>query len=265
MGDLSIHFWEQSATNAIEIFVTYTKLTIHLGSVKLLEQLPGANRLGSPSGCLFHGEMNDHMNRSIIYIDGFNLYYGALKGSSEKWLDLEKLLVLIRQDDDIRQVRYFTARTGSVDQDLYLKALEVASSRLIVEFGLFKTKKVKCRVNGCSFSGVREFSMPEEKGTDVNIALRMLDDAYQGSCDRMVLISGDSDLVPTVRLLKQRFPNIKITVYVPARDRVRGAARELRRAADKNATLPLDKLSKAQLPDRLIDASGVPLVKPASW
>lgn len=205
------------------------------------------------------------MNKSIIYIDGFNLYYGSLKGSPEKWLDLEKLFSLIRQGDDIQHIRYFTARTGSKDQDAYLQALETTSSRLQIEYGLFKTKKVKCRVLGCSFAGVKEFQMPEEKGTDVNIALRMLDDAYQGSCDRMVLVTGDSDLVPTVRLVKLRFPKIKITVYVPARDKVRGAARELRRAADKHATLPLDKLTKAQLPVSIPNTKGGLIVKPASW
>ncbi len=205
------------------------------------------------------------MNRSIIYIDGFNLYYGALKGSSEKWLDLEKLFSLIRQDDIIQQVWYFTARTGTPDQTTYLQALEAASQKLQIEYGLFKTKKVKCRVSGCSFGGLKEFQMPEEKGTDVNIALRMLDDAYRGLCDRMVLVSGDSDLVPTIRLIKQRFPSIKITVYVPARDKMRGAARELRSAADKNATLPLDKLSKAQLPNSVVGGLGTLILKPTTW
>lgn len=205
------------------------------------------------------------MNRSIVYIDGFNLYYGSLKGSPEKWLDLEKLFSLIRQDDNVQQIRYFTARTGSADQELYLQALEAVSTHLRIELGLFKSKKVKCRVSGCSFTGVREFQMQEEKGTDVNIALRMLDDAYQSLCDRMVLVSGDSDLVPAVRLVKQRFPQIKVTVYVPARDLIRGAARELRRAADKHITLPLDKLSKAQLPKRVEAKDGQIILKPASW
>ncbi len=32
-------------------------------------------------------------NRSIVYIDGFNLYYGSVRGTSFKWLDIEQLFV----------------------------------------------------------------------------------------------------------------------------------------------------------------------------
>jgi 6-hydroxy-3-succinoylpyridine 3-monooxygenase len=201
--------------------------------------------------------------RSIIYIDGFNLYYGALRGGFGKWLNLQTLFGLIRQDDDIQHIRYFTARTGSTDQQAYLSALETLPL-VSIEYGLFKSKTIKCRVNGCTFTGVREFRANEEKGTDVNIALRMLDDAYQGICDRMVLVSGDSDLVPTIRLVKQRFPGIKITVYVPARDPVRGAARELRSAADKHLTLPLNLLARAQFPGSVSHPNGT-ILKPSSW
>jgi 6-hydroxy-3-succinoylpyridine 3-monooxygenase len=197
---------------------------------------------------------------SVIYIDGFNLYYGALRNSSEKWLDLNQYFKFVRQDDDIKLIRYFTARTGSTDQETYLQALDTLPN-VEIEYGLFKTKRVKCRV-GCGFTGSKEFSAPEEKGTDVNVALRMLDDAYQGACERMILVSGDSDLVPTVKLVKQRFPKIKITVYVPARDAVRGAARELRGAADKHLTLPLNLLSRSQFAPVL--SSGT-IVKPKSW
>lgn len=133
------------------------------------------------------------------------------------------------------------------------------------EFGLFKSKTIKCRVSSCGHNGPKEFRAAEEKGTDVNIALRMLDDAYQGSCDRMVLVSGDSDLVPIVKLVKQRFPKIKVTVYVPARDKARGAARELRGAADKHLTLPLNLLPRAQFADVLLKPDGSEVHKPSSW
>ena len=155
---------------------------------------------------------------SIIYVDGFNLYYGALKNSPAKWLNLDQYFRFVRQDDDMRLIRYFTARTGSPDQETYLQALATLPN-VEVDYGLFKSKRIKCRVSGCNYKGIKEFSAPEEKGTDVNIALRMLDDAYQGACNRMVLVSGDSDLVPTLKLVKKRFPQIKITVYVPVETR----------------------------------------------
>ena len=48
--------------------------------------------------------------------------------------------------------------------------------------------------------------MPEEKRTDVNIAVFMLDDAYRDMCDQFVIFSSDSDLVPAVNMVRLRFP-----------------------------------------------------------
>lgn len=126
---------------------------------------------------------------SCIYIDGFNLYYGALKNSSEKWLNIQKYFELLRTDDSIQKIWYFTVRISGPkqsNQDAYLRAVETLSLVDIV-YGLYKQKKVKCRVPGCKYTGNREFRSTEEKGTDVNIALQMLDDAYQGLCERIVL------------------------------------------------------------------------------
>ncbi len=47
--------------------------------------------------------------RAIVYVDGFNLFYGVLKGSSHKWLNLERFFCRLRQDDDVQKIRYFTA------------------------------------------------------------------------------------------------------------------------------------------------------------
>ena len=85
----------------------------------------------------------------------------------------------------------------------------------------------------------------------MNIALQMLDDAYQGACDRIILVLGDSDLVPAIRLVKKRHPEIQVTVYIPATNPKRGAATELRNVADKHKTLPSDLLPKAQFPPSL--------------
>ena len=93
----------------------------------------------------------------------------------------------------------------------------------------------------------------------------MLDDAYQNNCDRMVVVSGDSDLVPAVELVKEKFPKIQITVYIPSRNSKRGAATELRNAADKNKTLPTALFKNTQFPDSLTSSSGQTINKPSSW
>lgn len=93
----------------------------------------------------------------------------------------------------------------------------------------------------------------------------MLDDAYQGACARIILVSGDSDLVPAVKLVKKRHPEIQVTVYIPATDPKRGAATELRNVADKHKTLPQELLPKAQFPQILTGSSGKRISKPSNW
>jgi uncharacterized LabA/DUF88 family protein len=93
----------------------------------------------------------------------------------------------------------------------------------------------------------------------------MLHDAQAGSCDRLILVSGDSDLVPAVNMVKSLSPAKEIIVYIPARSPIRGAAVELRSAADKDRLLPLGLLPKAQFPSRLPAGPGRTIPKPASW
>lgn len=204
--------------------------------------------------------------RSIVYVDGFNLYYGALKGSPDRWLDLDRYFTLLRMDDDVQRIWYFTAVIEGPRRErqlTYLQALR-STPRVAIQYGHYKEKVVRCTVAGCGCTGHREFRVPEEKGTDVNIAVQMVDDAYQGLADRMVLVSGDSDLVPAIRTVKLRFPEIQVIVYVPARDPRRGAARQLRTAADKHKTLPLDLLRRAQF-DTVVRTPKGSVVRPDAW
>lgn len=205
--------------------------------------------------------------RSIIYIDGFNLYYGAVKGSPYKWLDIQRMCERLRQDDEIQLVRYFTALVDGASrasQDAFLRAL-ATSPKVEIILGKFKSKRFKCRVSACSYSGSRFYLGTEEKRTDVAIAVTLLDDAYQDKADRFVIISGDSDLVPAVNLLKHRFPAKQVFVYVPTRDPTRGAAVELRSAADKNRSLPMELIHRSQFPQEMPDGHGGMIRKPADW
>lgn len=139
--------------------------------------------------------------------------------------------------------------------------------RVRIVFGKFKEKRIACAHTACPRGGraTPGLTVPEEKGTDVNIAVNMLDDAHCGRCDLQILVSGDSDLVPAVRIVRARFPAMKTYVYVPARTQQRGAAVELRNAAHKSNTLPLQPLARAQLPDPVPLANGLAIRKPTEW
>jgi uncharacterized LabA/DUF88 family protein len=126
-------------------------------------------------------------------------------------------------------------------------------------------ENVKCGVVGCPHPGSKWFTVPEEKRTDVNIAVSMVDDAYQNACDHFVLMSGDSDLVPGLATVRRRFAAKSITVYVPSRNPITAAAVELRAAAQRARELPLLLLAKAQFPNSIPDGAGGTLNRPATW
>jgi len=56
----------------------------------------------------------------------------------------------------------------------------------------------------------------QRKENHVNIAIFMLDDAYQDLCDNLVLVSGDSDLVPAIRMIRHRYRRKKQPCTFPA-------------------------------------------------
>jgi len=60
-------------------------------------------------------------NRGIIYIGGFNPYYGAVTNTPWKWLDMEKYFSLLLPHDDIQAIKYFTAKihgSHKLNQDI---------------------------------------------------------------------------------------------------------------------------------------------------
>jgi uncharacterized LabA/DUF88 family protein len=184
-----------------------------------------------------------------------------------RWLDLQRYFTLLRPADDIVSIKYFTAPVSGAAlarQDVYLRALDTLPLVTVI-LGKFKTKQIRCRHTTCTFPGSRFFTSQEEKRTDVAIATHLVNDAYCGTCDNFIIVSGDSDLVPALNMVKSVFPAKKLFVYVPARNAVRGAAVELRAAADQDRLLPLNLFPRSQFAATMPDGVGGTLTKPPSW
>jgi uncharacterized LabA/DUF88 family protein len=204
--------------------------------------------------------------RSIVYVDGFNLYYRALKPLSQQWLDLQAYFVRLRKDDEVRRIYYFTAELTGAKRAGHLAYLEALTTCPLVTIiaGKYQTQYLDCEVTACTYSGERRFFQFKEKRTDVNIAVQMLGDAYEDECDLHVLISGDTDLVPAVEKVRDR--GKRVIVYVPNRDEDSyDAASELRHAANMARNLPLKTLDRAQFPDQIPDGKGGFIQKSAAW
>ena len=125
-------------------------------------------------------------------------------------------------------------------------------------------KNIKCGVKNCTYTEEKYFKVPEEKRTDVNIAVNMVNDSKIKEIDRFILVTGDSDLTPAITMIKSEYPSKEIIVYVPAKNLIRGAAVELRSSADKHKTLPNQLIKFCQFPS-LIKTDTGSIKKPMEW
>ena len=197
------------------------------------------------------------MKKTLVYIDGYNLYYGLLKGSpGSKWLNLRALAAaMFKEEHDILSVKYFTARVRTYPQDIaaeerqkiYLQALAALGGVEIVE-GFYSKKKAwlphvngKCKVCEESPAGMAHVVKLEEKRSDVNLAVTALVDAVHSDADCFALITGDSDQAGTVYALRREFRKT-VLVFNP-RETV---SDHLKRAATYYAHIPRDLPAKVR-------------------
>src|SRR5258708_26954913 len=137
------------------------------------------------------------MKRTIVYIDGFNLYYRALKPLGHKWMNIAALSeAVLPASNQITAINYYTARvSGRVDptaparQHAYLRAL--GSLPLVaVHYGNFMTEKKwaglvqppdfrpACTLPSGAAPQVAYVWKTEEKGSDVNLGVHLVRDAF---------------------------------------------------------------------------------------
>ena len=209
--------------------------------------------------------------RTIVYVDGFNLYYGSLKGTAYKWLDLKALFSSILPGHSIIKIKYYTARVsarpgnsdGPIEQDAYLRAIKAFIPELEISFGKFLASTVrmplaKPRPWQGKFCDVVK---TEEKGSDVNLALHLLNDAWQDKYDYGVVVSNDSDLAESLRLVKKQHGK-KIILLVPGNPAKRPPSIQLKRFAHKTISIPIEVVAASQLPTLI---PGTTIHKPVKW
>lgn len=149
--------------------------------------------------------------RTIIYVDAFNLYYGCLKGTPYRWLNIQKLCELLMPKNNIVAVKYFTALVSErpndpgqpMRQQTYLRALRTLPTTQIV-LGHYLTHNVWMPAGALPGAKQQyvEVIKTEEKGSDVNLATHMLHDAHLNRFDVAVVISNDSDLLAPIKLVR---------------------------------------------------------------
>jgi len=162
------------------------------------------------------------MERITVYVDGFNFYYGLKrqKGIDRDWkkfywIDFVKFFEhFLGPDQVLEKVVYFTATPLNTQKSSHQSALLNANtllngSRFEVVRGKYYTKNILCP--HCQAS----IPKPEEKRTDVNVAVRIVGDSALDKTDVIVLVSADSDLVPPLEFVRDNYPDKKIRIYFP--------------------------------------------------
>jgi hypothetical protein len=257
--------------------------------------------------------------RTWVYVDGFNLYYGAVKGTPYKWLNpVELARRVLPAGYTVERLKYFTAHvSGAADpgvprrQYAYLSALRTLPE-VEIHFGRFLAKTIwrpitnfpvagaqihspvevnlpagNHRVSGGSLKApatlavqvyspkgaerpkkraaqpladalVTEVHAMEEKGSDVNLAAHLLNDAWKGSFEAAAVFSNDTDLVEPIRMvaIERGKP---VFVVCPGRWSM---ASGLQKVATHQRHIRKPMLVGSQFPDPI---PGTTIRKPAGW
>lgn len=215
--------------------------------------------------------------RTRVYVDGFNLFYGALSGTSYKWLDLFDLFQnhVLDASAVVEQVCYYTApikasaaddKQAPIRQQKYLRALRAyRPAQIIIREGFIQRSTPALRLAE-RFDGfkigqpIRVFQF-SEKQTDVNLAADLISDAWKGLMEQAVVCSNDSDLAGALEAVRRDQPALKLGVVAPVGD-VRFISGDLKHHADWHKPLSSAHLQAAQLPSKI---PGTPLTCPEDW
>jgi len=193
--------------------------------------------------------------RTIIYIDGFNFYYRAVKNTPYKWLDFKSLFQkLLSSNHQIIQIKYFTALVSGkqnpnkpIKQQTFLRALKSFIPEIKIFYGHFLTHEVFAPLAE-PMGNIRTVKVikTEEKGSDVNIAVHILNDAWLNNYDCAIVVSNDSDLAESMKLVKEYHPNKILGLIMPGKGH---PSKELMKHADFVKRVRTGILEISQLPN----------------
>jgi hypothetical protein len=208
------------------------------------------------------------MARIAFFIDGFNLYHALdyfgtgpdhFKYRRYKWLNLHKLASLfVGRLDSLQHVLLFTAYATwdpakVARHKLFVRANETVGVSVV--YGEFKRKEKRCGL--CH----QRYPTFEEKQTDVNIALQLLQLAILDQYDRAIILSGDTDLIPAIKAVRLTFPHKQIGVILP----IGRSSEDLLQQADFKHKMREHHLASSRFPDIVPLTDGSTLECPLTW
>lgn len=213
--------------------------------------------------------------KTILYIDGFNLFYSAVKGTPLRWLNPVALIERAFPQNQIISAKFFTAKVSAlpnnpgqpIRQMIFWRALKTLPNLEIIE-GDFRTREVMAAAVNPPPPFVRVFKT-EEKGSDVNLAAHLLLDGFRGKYECAIVVSGDSDLVTPIRMVRDELKK-PVGILNPQRLSGPNCRHPRKNAGLQHAAsfyqngVTWAQLHAAQFPDNMTDATGA-FHKPPTW
>lgn len=208
--------------------------------------------------------------RTSVYVDGFNLYFGSLKKTQYKWLNILNLCQAYLPSNNITSIKYFTAQVSArpndpqqpARQNAYLRALGTIPCVEIIH-GHYLSHTISARLANPPPNGGSKYVdiiKTEEKGSDVNLATHLLHDAHLDRYDIAVVISNDSDLLAPIKLVRSDL-NKMVGILNPQKH----PSRALLPHTDFMKQIRPGALAASQFPNQIVDQNGNPIHKPAGW
>jgi hypothetical protein len=212
------------------------------------------------------------MAKAIVYVDGFNLYYGCLRHPGLRWLDLSQFSQRMLPRDSIVGIKYFTARVTARPNDpdapnrqkAYLRVLQTIPN-LTIYYGQFLTTEIWARRVHPPRVGratVKVFKT-EEKGSDVNLATQLLVDGFTKRYELAVVVSNDGDLKDPVEYVRHELA-LPVGVLNPRKNRSYALSPPKLPKGSFYKPIRRGVLSSSQFPASITDGDGT-FTKPAAW
>lgn len=230
--------------------------------------------------------------RVAFVVDGFNLYHSIrdaeriIAARPQRWLDLrafcEDYVRHFGRSATLEGVYYYSAFATHLEaskpdiqsrHQAYIDALRATGVN--VTMGQFKERDRYIPLKYCRLKvpwfkrrwpvpipfGAIVVKRAEEKETDVAIATKLFELLHTGAAEVVVLVSGDTDLLPAIRTARRLFPMIQIAILFPFR---RHNA-ELKRAVARSFKVKKEQYARFQLPSPIVLPSGHRIEKPPRW
>jgi uncharacterized LabA/DUF88 family protein len=156
------------------------------------------------------------MKRVVLFVDGSNFYYGLkwLYGDSKELSSFNflKFGTKLAENRNLIRVYYYNAPLDYKNNpEKYAKQQKFFNKISATD----KTKLVLSRLQKRKIKGTDKFYYVV-KGDDIHLASDMIKGAYENMYDEAILVSGDGDFIPSIKIVQEKGKIVENAYFKPS-------------------------------------------------